>query len=137
MDKRFEEIIVEMADNIIRCPHDRCSACAKSADVIKDCSHDLQKEIDRLKAELEDLHSGKRGACFACEPVGELNKKLEAELEEARGVIATFTDQKSLAFPKGEMLRMHGGCGNGQFICEYNFETIKRARAFNDKYKRG
>jgi hypothetical protein len=37
---------------------------------------DLQQEIDRLKAENQRLRNGFEGACYCCEPVGELNIKL-------------------------------------------------------------
>ena len=37
---------------------------------------DLQREIDDLKAENVRLRTGFQGACYACEPVGELNTKL-------------------------------------------------------------
>ena len=37
---------------------------------------DLQQEIDSLKSENARLRNGFQGACYACEPVGELNIKL-------------------------------------------------------------
>ena len=37
---------------------------------------ELQQEIDRLKAENQRLRNGFEGACYCCEPVGELNIKL-------------------------------------------------------------
>ena len=39
-----------------------------------------------------------------------------------------FTDFKSDLYPLGEMLEMHGGCGDGQYICEYDRKTILKAR---------
>jgi hypothetical protein len=56
------------------------------------------------------------------------NEKLQKENEKLRKCVAMFTDQKSSAFPLGEMMVMHGGNGNGQYICEYKLETIKKAR---------
>lgn len=35
----------------------------------------------RLIKELEGLREGTQGACYACEPVGELNRKLLEELK--------------------------------------------------------
>ncbi len=44
----------------------------------------LQQQLDAANKEVKDLKSGHRGACYACEPVGELNEKLEAELKRER-----------------------------------------------------
>lgn len=37
------------------------------------------QESNKLKAEIKELRGGYQGACYACEPVGILNKKLEAD----------------------------------------------------------
>lgn len=39
---------------------------------------------DMLKAEVEMYRAGYKGACYACEPVGELNVKLEAKIARLR-----------------------------------------------------
>jgi len=44
----------------------------------------LTQQLSEAREELSDLYGGKRGACFACEPVGELNKKITQQLSEAR-----------------------------------------------------
>lgn len=53
--------------------------------------------------------------------VCEQNKLLIEALE-------MFTDARSSAFPRGEMLQMHGGNGDGNYYCVYNRETIIKAR---------
>ena len=47
-------------------------------DIILQRISELQQEVDSLKAENERLLNGFEGACYACEPVGELNIKLAA-----------------------------------------------------------
>lgn len=42
------------------------------------------KKIDKLEKEIQELTTGHKGACHCCEPVGELNKKLQEELEEVK-----------------------------------------------------
>ena len=37
-------------------------------------------EVERLREELDRLKRGCQGSCYACEPVGEMNLKLEAEV---------------------------------------------------------
>ena len=39
------------------------------------------KEIVNLKAQIEQYQNGYKGACQCCEPVGELNVKLKAQVE--------------------------------------------------------
>jgi hypothetical protein len=41
-------------------------------------------ENEALRLHIEDLKNGFEGSCMACEPVGEMNKKLRAERDEAR-----------------------------------------------------
>jgi len=40
--------------------------------------------ILRLEKEIQELRNGQQGACYACEPVGELNKELEKEIQELK-----------------------------------------------------
>jgi chromosome segregation ATPase len=49
-------------------------------------------EFKRLTAEVERLKSGYQGACYACEPVGELNQSLTAEVERLRAWIQEVAD---------------------------------------------
>jgi len=44
----------------------------------------LTKERDELRQQVEELKNGFEGCCYACEPVGEMNKKLLKERDEAR-----------------------------------------------------
>jgi len=40
-----------------------------------------KKEIEELTQRLKDIKEGFEGCCYACEPVGMLNKELEAQLK--------------------------------------------------------
>ena len=48
------------------------------------------KECAELEAELYLYRKGHQGACYACEPVGELNVRLEAELERTINAIHQY-----------------------------------------------
>jgi hypothetical protein len=43
-------------------------------------------ENEALRLHIEDLKNGFEGSCMACEPVGEMNKKLRSERDEARRI---------------------------------------------------
>ena len=48
------------------------------------CSKKLlaaEREVDELKQRIEDIKEGFEGCCYACEPVGMLNRELEAQLK--------------------------------------------------------
>ena len=45
-------------------------------------------EVEKLREELDRLKRGCQGSCYACEPVGEMNLKLEAEVARLRERIA-------------------------------------------------
>ena len=49
----------------------------KKIEIIQ-CDHE---EIENLKAQIEQYENGYKGACQCCEPVGELNVKLKAQVE--------------------------------------------------------
>ena len=53
---------------------------------------DLQQEIDSLKSENARLRNGFQGACYACEPVGELNIKLAEAGHALYHALGYFTD---------------------------------------------
>lgn len=40
----------------------------------------LERELAASKAELERIYNGMQGSCYCCEPVGEMNQQLEAEV---------------------------------------------------------
>ena len=44
-------------------------------------------EVARLREELDRLKRGCQGSCYACEPVGEMNLKLEADVARLRGLL--------------------------------------------------
>ena len=44
-------------------------------------------EIKHLRMRVADLKNGFEGSCTACEPVGEMNKKLIEERDEARRTV--------------------------------------------------
>ena len=50
----------------------------------------LVVENQALRLRIEELKNGFEGSCMACEPVGEMNKKLRAERDEARRWICEY-----------------------------------------------
>ena len=44
----------------------------------------LRKELETLHQRIKDIKEGFEGCCNACEPVGEMNKQLRKERDEAR-----------------------------------------------------
>lgn len=44
----------------------------------------LLGDIEQLRKERDELKNGFEGGCYLCEVVGEVNKKLQAERDEAR-----------------------------------------------------
>lgn len=59
----------------------------------------MEEEIEALRAEIKRLTSGMQGACYACEPVGMLNQKLEAENTALREAL-----EKIASRPRGGVL---------------------------------
>jgi len=47
-------------------------------------NQELVVENQALRLQIEELKNGFEGSCMACEPVGEMNKKLRDERDEAR-----------------------------------------------------
>jgi hypothetical protein len=58
-------------------------------DVLRDIG-EAYAEIQRLQRMLADIKQGFEGCCNACEPVGEMNKKLREERDEARREVCWF-----------------------------------------------
>lgn len=54
-----------------------------------------EKEVDGLKQRLKDIKEGFEGCCYACEPVGMLNQKLEADL---KAIYEDGTEEHNAAF---------------------------------------
>jgi len=52
-------------------------------------------ERDELRQQIENIKNGFEGSCYACEPVGEMNKKLLAERDEARREICELSSRDS------------------------------------------
>ena len=71
---------------------DGCDECNKAL-VIKM----LTDERDELEAEVERLQSGFQGSCYCCEPVGEMNQKLQAEVERLKVINADMRNFLSKA----------------------------------------
>lgn len=46
--------------------------------------HAANQIISKKLAEINELRNGTKGACFTCEPVGELNQALQKELAELK-----------------------------------------------------
>lgn len=69
----------------------------KSCRALRVFNAELKERIKELETENTHLKTGFQGACWCCEPVGELNLKLLAKLAEAdkklrdmQATIATF-----------------------------------------------
>ena len=55
----------------------------------------LRKERDELRQQVENIKNGFEGSCYACEPVGEMNKRLQKERDEARKQICESHSRNS------------------------------------------
>jgi hypothetical protein len=53
---------------------------------------ELMREIKTLREENQSLRNGYQGACYACEPVGELNVKLVERGHALYHALGYFTD---------------------------------------------
>lgn len=58
------------------------TASRKEAEQYKAENRILQAENDSLNGELDLFRHGFKGSCYACEPVGELNEKLQARVRQ-------------------------------------------------------
>lgn len=60
-------------------------------------------EIEDLRARIERLREGFEGSCTACEPVGEMNRRLLSERDEARREICghSYDDPRGVARDRG------------------------------------
>lgn len=63
-------------------------------DVLRDMG-EAYAEIQRLQRMLVDIKQGFEGCCNACEPVGEMNKKLREERDEARRQLCSWEADRS------------------------------------------
>jgi hypothetical protein len=70
-------------------------------------ARNTQAELIRAKQEVQDLQDvlnkfklGYQGCCYACEPVGILNQRLEGELEEIKKVTMEIIDNTIKAAPE-------------------------------------
>ena len=53
----------------------------------------LLKERDELRQQVENIKNGFEGGCYLCEVVGEMNKRLQKERDEARRVLKSIVDE--------------------------------------------
>ena len=84
------------------------------ADVLRDIG-DAYAEINRLnrdyhalRLQLQNIKEGFEGCCNACEPVGEMNKKLREERDEARREVCGFHHLTGLGFLAGDYANSRG-----------------------------
>lgn len=73
--------------------------CDKVHEVLIDASVELvglQEKIDALELKIKHIEEGFEGCCHTCEPVGELNKRLEEELNNARIEICELSSNGSI-----------------------------------------
>ena len=67
---------------------------------------DTTTEVARLREELDRFKLGFQGSCYACEPVGEMNHKLEAEVARLREVCEWAADMMDGIRPaRGQEIR--------------------------------
>jgi len=64
------------------------------ARILKNRCDIMGRETERLKQRLDDMRTGLEGCCYACEPVGEINKKLREERDEARREVCNIVAGK-------------------------------------------
>jgi len=62
----------------------------------------LVLENEALRQQVEAIKNGFEGSCYACEPVGEMNKKLQRERDEARREICVLQVLYSRFYHVGE-----------------------------------
>jgi archaellum component FlaC len=80
--KRYGRYLLESEkENINLLKDDLRKADCEYIEVIKQLTK-LEEENETLKQRLNDIKEGFEGCCYACEPVGMLNQKLEAQLKE-------------------------------------------------------
>jgi len=68
---------------------DASEADAKIRQLLGD-TEQLRKERDELRQQIETIKKGFEGCCYACEPVGLLNKQLLKERDEARRMVCEW-----------------------------------------------
>jgi hypothetical protein len=61
-------------------------------EIIESRMSELMKEVDALREENQRLRNGLQGACYCCEPVGELNAKLIKRGHALYHALGYFTD---------------------------------------------
>ena len=98
-------------------------------DVLRDIG-EAYAEIQRLQRILADIKQGFEGCCNACEPVGEMNKKLREELD-ARIAMCDMRSEKigELANERDEARRE---------VCDlktFNFDDTITAHCYADLRK--
>ena len=64
-------------------------------EIIQERMSELMNEVEILRKENQRLRTGFQGACYACEPVGELNMKLVERGHALYRALAYFTDSFS------------------------------------------
>ena len=103
-----------------------------------DCREEKFKRLEKLEQEIENLRSGKRGACYACEPVGELNVKLERKLELAMKAVEFYSDADNWVYADVGLCQDTILDDASQFMLEHNqldFIGGKLAREIKQKIK--
>jgi hypothetical protein len=55
----------------------------------------LRKERDEIRQRVENIKNGFEGGCYLCEVVGEMNKKLQQERDEARREVCELSSRDS------------------------------------------
>lgn len=80
----------------------------------------LKQQLKEANQEIEELYSGRLGACHTCEQVADFNIKLEQQLKEAENVIVGLSNYYDL---------------NSNAWSESEYKFLLDAKEYIDKYK--
>jgi hypothetical protein len=91
--------------------------------------------LEKAKAEVERLRNGMQGSCYCCELVGEMNQKLQAEVEfwKAKAYEAEFYEGKHEA----EVERLKEYYSRFTLVSPIEIERMEKIEAEVERLKKG
>ena len=103
---------------------------------VRDTLNDLERRAEKAEAELERIYAGMQGSCYCCEPVGEINQKLEAEVERLKENMEIAEEnlaslRMSLAQAEKRAIHFQHYCKKAQDM--YNYSLVAFAAPSPDK----
>ena len=128
----------ELASDARKAHADVTEAC-KALSEVNDAVKELQAIIEEQKAEikrLREIKEGFEGCCPACELVGEMNKTLRAERDEARRRVCEMSLELGKVYRRVggktvEVTTAEGVADMMQWDC-YNHEYRRRQKALDE-----